>query len=109
VDNRSIIVGSDALKEAVAIDRRDHALMFATDHYDHWNDLVNPIFDATAIGKELKERYGFDVDIVTDPDQYAVFNKLKEYAGREYKPQDQLFVFLLDMVFMMKLSERVTL
>ena len=83
----------DALKDAIAIDRKDYALLFATDRYDNWGDLVNPINDAETIGKELAERYGFEVEIVKDANQDDVFNKLRSYAQRNYKPQDQLFIF----------------
>jgi len=92
-DTRSIIVGMDAISDAVAIDRKDYAVLFGTDQYDNWNDLVNPIYDSKAIAKELEERYGFEVEIVENADQDMVFNKLREYAQRTYKPQDQLFIF----------------
>ncbi len=92
-EDRSVIVGMDALKDAIAIDRKDYAVFFATDKYDNWSDLTNPIFDAKAVGKELEERYGFEVRIVENADQDMVFNTLREYAQRTYKPQDQLFVF----------------
>lgn len=93
VDYRSIIIGMDALKDAITIDRQDYALLFATDQYDNWGDLVNPIYDSKAIAKELEERYGFEVKIVENGDQDLVFNTLREYAKRSYKPQDQLFIF----------------
>lgn len=92
-DTRSILIGMDALKDALSIDRKDYALLFATDRYDNWGDLVNPINDAETIGKELTERYGFEVEIVKDGNQDDVFNKLRQYAQRNYKPQDQLFIF----------------
>lgn len=92
-ETRSIIVGMDALKNVLAIDRKDYALLFATDQYDYWTDLINPIFDSKAIAKELEERYGFEVEIVINADQNQVFTKLKEYALKNYKPQDQLFIF----------------
>lgn len=90
---RSVRFGLDAISDAVMVDRKDYALLFATDKYDNWNDLVNPINDATAIAKELKDRYGFIVEIVKDPNQDEVMTKLREYAQRNYKPQDQLFIF----------------
>jgi hypothetical protein len=92
-DHRSIRVGMDAISDAVMIDRKDYALLFATNRYDNWNDLYNPIFDAEAIAKELEERYGFIVEIVKDNDQDEVMTKLREYGQRKYKPQDQLFIF----------------
>jgi len=92
-DYRSVVVGLSALKDAVAIDRKDYALLFATDQYDNWNDLVNPIFDSRSIAQELKDRFGFEVEIIENVDQDMVFTKLREYALRKYKPQDQLFIF----------------
>ncbi len=92
-DYRSIRVGLDAIADAVMVDRKDYALLFATDKYDNWNDLVNPIYDAQSIAKELEDRYGFIVEVVTDPEQDAVMTKLREYAQINYKPQDQLMIF----------------
>jgi len=92
-DFRSIRVGMDAIANAVMVDRKDYALLFATDKYDNWNDLVNPVFDAQSIGKELEDRYGFIVEIISDPNQDQVMTKLRQYAQVNYKPQDQLFIF----------------
>ena len=91
--SRSISVGLDAVSNAVMIDRKDYALLFATNKYDNWSDLYNPIFDADAIAKELTDRYGFEVEVIKDNTQNDVMTKLREYAQRKYKPQDQLFIF----------------
>jgi len=90
---RNIVVGKDAIADAIAIDRKDYAILFATDKYDHWSDLVNPVYDANTIASELKEKYGFEVEVVEDASQEEVFNKLADYSQRKYKPQDQLMVF----------------
>jgi hypothetical protein len=92
-DFRSIIVGMDAISNAIAIDRKDYAVLFATDKYDNWSDLVNPIFDSNAIAKELEDRYGFEVRIIENANQDEVFTVLREYAKMNYKPQDQLLIF----------------
>jgi len=92
-DFRSIIVGMDAISDAIAIDRKDYALLFATDKYDNWNDLVNPIYDAETIAAELEQLYGFEVEVVKNASQDKVFTKLREYAQKNFKPQDQLFIF----------------
>lgn len=89
---RTILVGKDAIADAISIDRKDYAILFATDKYDHWNDLVNPVFDANTIANELKEKYGFEVEVVENANQEDVFNKLADYS-QKYKPQDQLLVF----------------
>lgn len=90
---RSVRVGMDAISDAVMIDRKDYALLVATNKYDNWNDLVNPIYDAESIAEELKNRYGFEVEILKDAEQDEVMTKLREYAQKKYKPQDQLFIF----------------
>ena len=90
---RSILVGKDALADAISADRKDYALLFAVDKYDHWSDLVNPIDDATSIAKVLQEKYGFEVRIVENPDHENVFEVLAEYLTKKYKPQDQLMIF----------------
>ena len=88
-----MIVGKDAVADAIALDRKDYALLIATDKYDNWGDLVNPVNDATTISKELKDRYGFDVELVENPTQDEMLVKIREYSERKYKPQDQLFIF----------------
>jgi hypothetical protein len=92
-DRRQVIVGKAALENMVALDRKDYVLMFATDKYDNWDDLVNPINDAEAIAKELKVKYGFQVDLVKNPTVEQIWEKLREYNERKFSPQDQLLVF----------------
>jgi hypothetical protein len=68
-------------------------LLFATNKYDHWNDLANPVDDATTIATELKEKYGFEVDLVENPTVEEIWEKLREYNERKFAPQDQLLIF----------------
>jgi len=89
--SRSILVGNDA--GTMAIDRKDYVLLFATNQYDNWTNLVNPIDDAQGVAKVLKEKYGFETEIVLNPTTDQVFNKLRDYAERKFKPQDQLMIF----------------
>ncbi|TAE01269.1 MAG: caspase family protein [Bacteroidetes bacterium] len=74
-------------------DRTDYALFFATDDYDQWSDLINPVNDANTIAKELTESYGFKVEVVRNANRNLVMSKLKEYATKTYKPEDQLMIF----------------
>lgn len=90
---RNVIVGKDAVTNAVSIDRKDYALFFATDTYDYWKNLVNPVYDANTIAAELKEKYGFQVEVVTNPTQSQILMKIKDYEKRNFRPQDQLFIF----------------
>lgn len=90
---RKIHVGSVGLADASKLDRTDYALIFATDQYDNWSDLVNPVFDSKTIAEELKNTYGYKVDLIENATQTEVLRKLREYAEKKYKPLDQLFIF----------------
>jgi Caspase domain len=74
--------------------RADYALIIATNDYDEWNDLVNPVFDATAIADELEQNYGFKVERVFNKTKSEVVTKIREYARRNYGTDDQLFIFI---------------
>ena len=89
---RFVLVGDEAI-DAVAIDRKDYALLFATDQYDSWTDLVNPIYDANIIAAELAERFNFKIQVVKNADQEEIIEKIREYSLLKFKPQDQLFIF----------------
>ncbi|HZY80148.1 MAG TPA: caspase family protein [Cyclobacteriaceae bacterium] len=73
--------------------RTDYALLIATNDYDEWSDLVNPLYDAEAIKKDLEELYGFKVELVRNPNKSTILSKLREYSARNYLPDDQLFIF----------------
>lgn len=89
---RNLIIGKDAL-DYISTDRKDIALIFVTDNYDHWDDLVNPVNDGETIAKEIKEKYGFETEIIKNPTTDEVFQKIREYNLKRYKPQDQLLIF----------------
>ena len=92
-EKRRVMIGKGAMDNVLSLDRKDVALLFGTDKYDNWTDLVNPVDDVHAIGKELKEKYGFTVEIVENPNVEDIWTKLREYNERKFSPQDQLFIF----------------
>ena len=61
--------------------------------FDPWHKLNNPIPDAEAIGNELRNRYGFAVEVVDDPSRNAILTKINEYARKRYNDNDQLLIF----------------
>ena len=76
--------------------RQDYALLFGVNSYEHfdpWHKLNNPIPDAEAIGNELKNRYGFVVELVSDPTRDDILRKINEYAQKQYNQNDQLLIF----------------
>ena len=70
-----------------------YALMFATNVYDYYSDLVNPVLDAQTIGAELSESYGVLSEVVINPTLSEIAAKIREFATRPYKPGDNLMVF----------------
>lgn len=93
ISHRKVHVGSVGLADASKLDRTDYALVFATDQYDHWSDLVNPVFDSKTIAEELKNTYGYKTEVIENATQAEVLKKLREYGEKKYKPLDQLFIF----------------
>lgn len=90
---KNIYVGAVNLAHTRDLNRTDYALVFATDQYEHWPDLVNPVFDGRAIAAELKHTYGYKVELVENASQDEILKKLREYIERPYRPLDQLFIF----------------
>jgi hypothetical protein len=93
ISYRKIHVGGTGLADASKLNRTDYALIFATDQYDNWSDLVNPVFDSKTIAEELKKTYGYKVEVIENASQSEVLKKLREYAEKKYQPLDQLFIF----------------
>lgn len=93
ISSRTVRVGSIGIANASSLKRTDYALVFATDQYEHWSDLVNPVFDSRTISDELRNTYNFKIDLVENPTQAEILKKLREYAERKYQPLDQLFIF----------------
>jgi len=73
---------------------KSYALIFATNEYENYNPLRNPLNDAEDLAKTLREDYGFEVDIRPNMNLEDVFNTLLEYQEkRKFEPNDQLLVF----------------
>jgi hypothetical protein len=90
---RKVHVGSTSLANATQLNRSDYALIFATDNYDNWSDLVNPVFDSRTIAEELRKTYGFKVEMIENATQSEILRKIREYGEKKYQPLDQLFIF----------------
>lgn len=93
VSYKTVHVGSTGIADAGKLDRTDYALVFATDQYDNWPDLVNPVFDSRTIAEELRKTYGFKVEVIENATQAQILTKLRDYIEKKYKPLDQLFIF----------------
>lgn len=69
------------------------ALLFATDEYDEWGRLMNPINDAETIARDLERLYGFETEVVRNPTGRKIIEKLREYNTKDYGSDDELFIF----------------
>jgi hypothetical protein len=69
------------------------ALLFATNVYDNFDDLTNPVLDATTISEELTFNYHCKTEVVLNPTLNEIIGKLREYAGQEYGGGDNLLIF----------------
>ena len=73
--------------------RKDYALLFAVDTYDHWPELRYPLVDAINIKQDLENIYDFQVELIRNPTKADILRELHKYAQMEYAPEDQLLIF----------------
>jgi formylglycine-generating enzyme required for sulfatase activity len=79
----------------------NYALFFAVNDYQEdsgLSDLKNPIPNAKAIAKELREKYTFQTEVVENPTMAQIFQKFAEYEkefkrGGRLDPKGQLLIF----------------
>ena len=74
----------------------DYAIFFANDDYQSNSDfgnLNNPIKDARAIEKELKEVFGFETQIYPNLTKKQIYDKLKFWRNKTFREGSQLLVF----------------
>lgn len=72
---------------------KDYALFFAINDYDQWTDLANPISDAEAIAKDLKDLYGFETELIRNPDRTTILTTIEKYRTKTYSADAQLMIF----------------
>jgi len=70
-----------------------YALLFASNVYDYYSDLVNPVLDAQTIGTELGENYGVVSEVVINPTLAETASAIRDFATRTYNPEDNLMIF----------------
>ena len=90
-------LGNQSVKEKIirppGPTRKDYALLFAVDTYDHWSGLRFPYVDTLNISKDLQDIYGFEVELIHNPTKEDILRELHKYAQKEYAPEDQLLIF----------------
>ena len=71
----------------------DRAIIFATNIYDSFSELVNPVIDATTVAEELQSNYYVQTELIVNPTLKEAIEKIREYAKLEYGPNDNLLIF----------------
>lgn len=77
-------------EESIGVDR---ALIFATNIYDSFSELVNPVLDASTLAEELQSNYFVQTELVINPTLKEAIEKIREYAKLEYGKNDNLLIF----------------
>ncbi len=74
---------------------KDYALFFAVNRYQDpaWKNLNNPIRDAEAIAKELREVYGFETTIHRNQSRRQILQTLLAWQQKAFAADAQLLVF----------------
>jgi len=73
---------------------KHYALIIGTDTYsgNGWNNLSNPVKDARAVADELKNNYGFEVQLLENKPLDSIYAAILNYY-RIARPSDQLVIY----------------
>lgn len=69
-----------------------HALVIGNNSYQNFDNLNTAVNDAKAIGKVLKESYGYQVKVLENADHIKILQTLADYQEKLTK-QDNLIVY----------------
>ncbi len=69
-----------------------HALIIGIDNYQKLPELKTAIADATAMARILKESYGFEVNLLINPNRNKIIDALDELRAR-LKFKDNLLIY----------------
>ncbi len=69
-----------------------HALVIGNNNYRHLSDLETAINDANAIGRVLKENYGFSVKVLTNATRTDILDTFSQYR-KKVSAKDNLLIY----------------
>jgi len=73
-------------------DEKYYALLIGNNDYKYWSKLDSPVNDVVEIGKILKNKYGYKVDVVKNANSNLLKNKLIELSKKVTK-DDNLLIY----------------
>ncbi|HEY8521316.1 MAG TPA: caspase family protein [Gammaproteobacteria bacterium] len=71
---------------------RYYALIIGVQHYERLDSLASPANDASRVARLLEERYGFDVQVLVDPDQVTVMRAVNQ-LNETLTAEDNLLIY----------------
>ena len=83
----------EAPKSNNVVSGKNYALLFGCDEYEDWRHLNNPVKDVSDLAEELKNNYGFEVEVVKNETKAEIYSKLRAYQRKSYGENDQLFIY----------------
>jgi tetratricopeptide (TPR) repeat protein len=94
-DSFQVNLSSKKLADPEDLDQSQtyHALLFATNEYDTWDNLKKPISDVNKISTLLEKLYGFKVETQFNKTAGEMDSILTVYSKKRYASKDHLLVF----------------
>lgn len=81
-------------KNNLPIQSNGYALVVATDEYENFDDLNNPIYDAKGVAEVLRSDYNFEVEVLTSPTKRDLMETIIEYHDNKLRPNDRFLLYL---------------
>ncbi|MBB6463141.1 caspase family protein [Flammeovirga kamogawensis] len=81
------------VENALPVNSKAYALIVATDEYENFDNLNNPVYDAMGVSKILKEGYDFDVKVLKSPSKDELLTAIREYHNILNK-EDRFLLYL---------------
>src|SRR6185436_13531386 len=83
-----------------------HALIIGIDDYVYQQKLKTPVADARAIGDLLKREYGFDTNVLLNPDRDQILDAFNDYQKR-LTEKDNLLIYYAGHGYLDQKADRV--
>jgi WD40 repeat protein len=91
--NKPSIPASEEMLRREWQGRRSYALVIGNNKYENLQPLENAVRDATAIANVLRQRYGFEVDLLEDATHDRIMNALQKYESPAYEKASLLIYY----------------
>jgi hypothetical protein len=92
---RGGILTTKEIQKTAVLNGKRHALVIGTDNYKGkgWDNLKNPVYDATEIAEILKGYYDYEVKLMKNPPMDSIYGAIRNYYKTLGK-NDQLIVYV---------------